>query len=178
MNYLKALLEHKVPLSPVGRIFRKSLFDPSILDLPPTIRRGEDYIMNVRLAIKSEKIRIIDRHVYDYIQYSDSCLHRFRNTWEYEKLFNSFLLRSITDHHLEEECKESIVHAHIHLLMGVLDDPNLNKKDAFYLQIEKEAFEIQITLKEKLLLNFVAFPFYIRKFIYKTLKKVYHLVDS
>ena len=42
------------------------------------------------------------------------------------------------------------------------------------LQIEKEAFEIQITLKEKLLLNFVAFPFYIRKFIYKTLKKVYH----
>ena len=43
-----------------------------------------------------------------------------------------------------------------------------------YLQIEKEAFEIQITLKEKLLLNFVAFPFYIRKFIYKTLKKVYH----
>ncbi len=174
VNYLKALLEHKVPLSPVGRIFRKSLFDPSILDLPPTIRRGEDYIMNVRLAIKSEKIRIIDRHVYDYIQYSDSCLHRFRNTWEYEKLFNSFLLRSITDHHLEEECKESIVHAHIHLLMGVLDDPNLNKKDAFYLQIEKEAFEIQITLKEKLLLNFVAFPFYIRKFIYKTLKNVYH----
>lgn len=165
VNYLKALLEHKVPLSPVGRIFRKSLFDPSILDLPPTIRRGEDYIMNVRLAIKSEKIRIIDRHVYDYIQYSDSCLHRFRNTWEYEKLFNSYL---------EEECKESIVHAHIHLLMGVLDDPNLNKKDAFYLQIEKEAFEIQITLKEKLLLNFVAFPFYIRKFIYKTLKKVYH----
>lgn len=118
VNYLKALLEHKVPLSPMGRIFRKSLFDPSILDLPPTIRRGEDYIMNVRLAIKSEKIRIIDRHVYDYIQYSDSCLHRFRNTWEYEKLFNSFLLRSITDHHLEEECKESIVHAHIHLLMG------------------------------------------------------------
>lgn len=49
--------------------------------------------------------------------------------------------------------------------MGVLDDPNLNKKDAFYLQIEKEAFEIQITLKEKLLLNFVAFPFYIRSHI-------------
>ena len=65
--------------------------------------------MNVRLAIKSEKIRIIDRHVYDYIQYSDSCLHRFRNTWEYEKLFNSFLLRSITDHHLEEECL-SLIH--------------------------------------------------------------------
>lgn len=59
VNYLKALLEHKVPLSPVGRIFRKSLFDPSILDLPPTIRRGEDYIMNVRLAIKSEKYGLL-----------------------------------------------------------------------------------------------------------------------
>ena len=34
--------------------------------------------------------------------------------------------------------------------MGVLDDPNLNKKDAFYLQIEKEAFEIQIENPENM----------------------------
>lgn len=45
---------------------------------------------------------------------------------------------------LEEECKESIVHAHIHLLMGVLDDPNLNKKDAFYLQIEKKLLKYKL----------------------------------
>lgn len=48
------------------------------------------------------------------------------------------------DHHLEEECKESIVHAHIHLLMGVLDDPNLNRKDAFYLQIKKKLLKYKL----------------------------------
>lgn len=48
-----------MPLSPV-RIFGRVCFDPSsILDLPPQFGADEDYIMNVRLAIKTRKYGLL-----------------------------------------------------------------------------------------------------------------------
>lgn len=59
VNYLKALLEHKVPLSPVGRIFRKSCLILLYWICHLQFCRGEDYIMNVRLAINPKKYGLL-----------------------------------------------------------------------------------------------------------------------
>lgn len=176
ISYLKALLEHKTSLSPWGKLFRRRLFDSSVFDIPRFIPKGEDFIMCVSLAIKAKYIRIIDKCVYHYVQYPGSCIHQFHNTWEYEKMFDRFLLKPIIDNHLEKECGASIVHTHIHYLKGVLDDPALNRLDPFFRQIRKEAANIRLTFKERLLLEFAAWPPVLRGSIYRILKRIYVLL--
>lgn len=95
-------------MSVCGKLYCRDLFDSSVLDLPKSIPYGEDYIMNVRLAVKVRKVRAIDKHVYNYVQHGNSCMHTFQNTWEYAKQMNKFLLQPINSHGLEETCKKSL----------------------------------------------------------------------
>ena len=48
IDFLKALLEGRTPLSVCGKLYRRSLFDSLVFDLPKSMPYGEDYIMNVR----------------------------------------------------------------------------------------------------------------------------------
>ncbi len=171
-DFIKKLLEHKIGTYPVGRLFKRSLFDHSTLDLPRNIRRGEDFIMNIRLAAKAKQIRVISNHVYNYIQYPDSSLHRFVNSWNYEKVFDKHLMESLQNAHLQHTCKESIIHAHIRSLLGGLTDPELSRQDSFFKQIKKEAKEVALSKKEKAILFLAGIPFPIRKRLYVILKKL------
>ena len=67
-QYLKALLKRKqLHSGPVAKLFKRSLFDDFTFDLPNTIKCGEDYIMNLRLANNSTKIKIVETIVYYYV---------------------------------------------------------------------------------------------------------------
>lgn len=177
IDFLKALLEGKTPLSVCGKLYRRDLFDSLVFDLPKSMPYGEDYIMNVRLAVKVQKVRAIDRHVYNYVQHENSCMHTFQNTWEYAKRMNDFLLQPIKAHGLEEVCKKSIFYAHIHMLLEVLidNDPGLFKKDPFFVEIKEYAKTIKLSLREWLVLKMVACPFRLRCFVIEVARKLSRL---
>ena len=174
IDFLKALLEGKTPLSVCGKLYCRDLFDSSVLDLPKSIPYGEDYIMNVRLAVKVRKVRAIDKHVYNYVQHGNSCMHTFQNTWEYAKQMNKFLLQPINSHGLEETCKKSLFYARIHMLLEVLNDndPGLSKEDPFFMEIKEYAKTINLSLREWLVLKMVACPFRLRYLIIETVRKL------
>jgi glycosyltransferase involved in cell wall biosynthesis len=177
IDFLKALLEGKTPLSVCGKLYRRDLFDSLVFDLPKSMPYGEDYIMNVRLAVKVQKVRAIDRHVYNYVQHKNSCMHTFQNTWEYAKKMNDFLLQPIKAHGLEEVCKKSIFYAHIHMLLEVLidNDPGLFKKDPFFVEIKEYAKTIKLSLREWMVLKMVACPFRLRCFVIEVARKLSRL---
>lgn len=177
IDFLKALLEGRTPLSVCGKLYRRSLFDSLVFDLPKSMPYGEDYIMNVRLAVKVQKVRAIDKHVYNYVQHGNSCMHTFQNTWEYAKRMNDYLLQPIRAYGLEETCKSSVFYAHIHMLLEVLidNDPGLSKKDPFFMEIKEYAETINLSLREWLVLKMVACPFRLRCFIIETARKLSRL---
>lgn len=177
IEFLKALLEGRTPLSVCGKLYRRDLFDSLVFDLPKSMPYGEDYIMNVRLAVKVQKVRAIDKHMYNYVQHGNSCMHTFQNTWEYAKSMNDFILHPIKTHGLEEVCKKSIFYARIHMLLEVLidNDPGLSKEDPFFIEIKEYAKTINVSLRECLILKIVACPFHLRCYIIDTARKVSQL---
>lgn len=177
IDFLKALLEGRIPLSVCGKLYRRGLFDSSVLDLPKSMPYGEDYIMNVRLAVKVRRVRAIDKHVYNYVQHGNSCMHTFQNTWKYAKQMNEYLLQPIKSHGLEEICMKSLFYARIHMLLEVLNDndPELSKKDSFFIEIKEYAKTINLSLREWLVLKMVACPFRLRYFIVEAARKLNRL---
>lgn len=86
----------KVYPGPCGRLFRRTLFDDTTFDIPRSIVKGEDMLMNIRLAFTTQKdIRIIPHKVYTYVPHDESCVHTFTPTCDYEHLFSQERLRSI-----------------------------------------------------------------------------------
>lgn len=76
-QYLKALLRRKqLHSGPVAKLFKRTLFDDLTFDLPNTIKCGEDFIMNLRLANNSTKIKIVETIVYDYVFREGSAVTR------------------------------------------------------------------------------------------------------
>lgn len=97
-GYLKMLFKGCFHGGPVARLFRRHLFNEKTLDIPRKIACGEDYIMNVRLALQASSVRVIPDDVYIYDYRDDSSLSlvpsnisSFRRLGEYEKsLYASF----------------------------------------------------------------------------------------
>ncbi len=67
VDYIRAMFNNSVHCGPCARLFSRRLFDESIFDISPKIVRGEDFLMNIRLAVKAKKIRLLDRIVYKYV---------------------------------------------------------------------------------------------------------------
>ena len=90
---------------------------------------------------------------------------------------NGYLLQPIRAYGLEEICKKSIFHAHIHMLLEVLidNDPGLSPKDPFLMEIKEYAKTINLSLREWLVLQMVACPFRLRCFIIETARKLSRL---
>lgn len=66
-QYIHKLVSCKIHSGPVARLFRKSLFNHEVFNLPREIRVGEDYIMNVRIANNVRYVYVTKSIVYEYI---------------------------------------------------------------------------------------------------------------
>lgn len=85
---------------PFAKLYRKCLFDKSIFDLPREINMGEDVIANVRVAFRNEKdVLLVDKCVYYYRQHSESCMHTFKGSPEYEEKFLSYVWSSVPENY-------------------------------------------------------------------------------
>lgn len=94
-SYRINCIKGKVFPGPVGKLFRKKLFDQNIFNLPKEIVRGEDMLMNVRIAFNCQgSILLISDKVYNYRHHADSCSAKFKTTWDYEGVFYNYLFSS------------------------------------------------------------------------------------
>lgn len=93
-EYRLGLLNRKISPAPWGKLFRKSLFDDFVFDIPREIAVGEDLLMNVRLAYKTEKqINVIHSDVYNI--YDGGATKQFVTTPDFESLWHQSIIASI-----------------------------------------------------------------------------------
>lgn len=97
-EYRTKLLNRKVSSAPWGKLFRRSLFNDYVFDIPREITVGEDLLMNIRLAYNTNKqLNIIHRDIYNYSIYNGSTVNRFSGNPHFESLWHKLIMASIPD---------------------------------------------------------------------------------
>lgn len=95
-EYRKKMISDSIPSYACGKLFRKKLFKENTLNIPREIVKGEDKLMNIRLAFATEKpVKFVGKNVYIYNRVATSISHTFISTPEYEVIYHNFLLESI-----------------------------------------------------------------------------------
>lgn len=101
-QYINALLLGKCFSGPVGKLFRRNIFDDRIFDIPQDITNNEDLIMNLRLA---ENIRSIAAYpeliVYDYHSNAGSASKRIMPIETWDKVFDCIAASAGESHRKE-----------------------------------------------------------------------------
>lgn len=67
-RYLEMQYARELSASPCAKMFRRSLFDEETLSFPRHINRGEDYLMNLMLAINNQKDVYLYKHQVYYVR--------------------------------------------------------------------------------------------------------------
>lgn len=153
IDYIGLQLENKLYHAPWGKIIRRDCFNDDIFTTPRDIFRGEDLIMNIKLGLNIEDIKIVNTIVYHYMIRASSCMQSRKPTLEYEKMFDRFLMQILKRNKLEIKLKKSILSQRIDALTGLLTEKiYLDKNDTFvkmiYSQLKISSFDMrQILLK-------------------------------
>lgn len=94
---------------PYAKLFRRTLFDNEVFNIPREIRVGEDAIMNIRIAYKVDgKIYQTGNPIYSIRNNATSVTHTFLPSPETVMMFGKFLLASFPPEDL-----------HIHVKAGL-----------------------------------------------------------
>ncbi len=140
---------------PVAKLFRRSLFDSNTFDLPREIVRGEDQIMNVRLAFAARTSpKIVNKQVYHYRRNENGVMVSSMHTIEHAELFHKHLLLSIPPHEIDDYRKSIVDNKFISLRNIINDKPSDRswRRSVFYSQLKKDiqAINYKPSLKEKM----------------------------
>lgn len=85
-----AICGHDYPTSPWAKLYRHSLFDADVFQIPRSLTVGEDMIMNIRLAMRMQRpARFCYANVYCYRRNAVSLSHGHKGSLDYESLFYS-----------------------------------------------------------------------------------------
>lgn len=85
-----------IPCALWARLVSRRLFGEETMDIPRAIFKGEDMLVNIRLAFACRtNVRLLSKKVYNYLIHSESVIHTFRNTLEYEILYDKYRKKSI-----------------------------------------------------------------------------------
>lgn len=95
LEYVKALINHQIPLRLCGHMYRRSILEPSFFATPREIRMGEDMLSNLMIA---QNVRLFKSIKYSQYHIDGSNMNSvsrgFVRSTAYEKKFD-FLLISI-----------------------------------------------------------------------------------
>lgn len=83
--FLQRLVGHRIMPSLWSKIYRRELFDESLCHYPMPM--GQDLLLNMQLACRVSRVRIIDYTGYNYLQRAGSSIHRNKLTFDYCKRF-------------------------------------------------------------------------------------------
>ena len=87
---------HRIHRGPCAKLFRHSIFDETLFDLPRELRIGEDAVMNIRLAYKVQgRIYSTAQEVYEYRYNENSVFNTYVAEPEMEALLQTLRLASI-----------------------------------------------------------------------------------
>lgn len=92
----KCINGQKIPIATWAHLYRRNLFNKEVFNLPREINKGEDMIMNIRLAFQAQhKIKIIPQIVYHYMYNPNSVMQKFQPSLDYEELFQIHVRESL-----------------------------------------------------------------------------------
>ena len=138
-----------LPAAPWGKLIRRNLFatHPTILELPREIVKGEDMLMNIRLAFATDKpARVIPAQVYLYRNNDESVVHTFRPTAAYEEMYDRFRTDSIPLD-LRESYFKMCLRSRLTGYMGCLIAGDVDaRKSAFRQRILEDVVQSGLTL--------------------------------
>lgn len=173
-QYIKLLLGRtKLKIhGPCAKIIKKSLFNETIFMIPEEIKRGEDFIMNLKLAINSKSITYIPKSIYLYRQHPNSSIHRFQTNWKHEKLFLKYLLQPIYNQRLEKEFQNEITLRKLLSVGEAYKDYTLTNEDLYFINIKNEIKKQHLQLLERIIIHLINYPPQIRYFLFKIARKI------
>ena len=97
------------PPAPWAKLFERSLFTAETFNIPREITKGEDMLMNIRLAFQNQKsVRLLDEVVYNYVPLPSGCMSNFLESQGYEANYHFFLLASIPTEKQKDFVQEMI----------------------------------------------------------------------
>jgi len=83
-KYLEKQYARELSAGPWAKLFKKRLFDENTLSFPMNINRGEDYLMNLKLAINNQKDVYVYKHqIYYFRDNTASTRHTHPFTLDY-----------------------------------------------------------------------------------------------
>ncbi|MFV0582570.1 MAG: glycosyltransferase family 2 protein [Parabacteroides gordonii] len=93
ISYLKKVLSGQYGWELWAKIYRKNIFY-SPITVPSDIRIGEDAAIFIQLVCKAKYIRIINKPLYNYIQYSNSASHIQSTKYAEETLKSAYFINN------------------------------------------------------------------------------------
>ena len=108
MNSLHAFRQQSItggnwPISVWGKLYRKSLFEDAVFDVPREYYKGEDMLLNIKVAFRINCLpHFVNADVYTYRLRQDSITHTSSASLDYEALFDKYRIVSIPKPFLSE----------------------------------------------------------------------------
>lgn len=147
----------KIHSGPVCKLYRRSLFEARVFDIPQQIIMGEDFIMNIRLAFNTSKPpKFVNRKVYNYRWNANSIMHSHFHTISHSERFLGCVIESIPynerDHYLK--CINFVRWKSLALVIYDRPSDISWKNSSFYLDIKNDIknHRMKLTIKQKLAL--------------------------
>lgn len=93
-----AVLQGAIPPSIGGKLYRRSVLNPSMLDVPRNITNGEDALMNIAYCFAMTKPpKFIYACIYNYIRQPFSLSHTTKRNIDYEYAYDALRLKVIPE---------------------------------------------------------------------------------
>ncbi|OUP29921.1 glycosyltransferase [Bacteroides sp. An19] len=122
-----AILGKVIPCSPWARLIRRTLFSVDTFDIPKSIIRGEDMIMNIKLAFANNKpVRLVNAKIYNYHKNNGSIIQSFKPNLRYEETFAKYKLLAIPSKEYPKYKKEYVL-SKIDAVIEIIDKTCSNK---------------------------------------------------
>lgn len=96
---------------PCAKLFKREYLTSDVFDIPASITRGEDLIMNIRYAFKiSHAPSMVNKRIYNYIRRSDSTSFTALSSASFEgdNVYYQQILKSIPQENLNEHLDDLI----------------------------------------------------------------------
>ena len=99
MEYVAALLRREIDIVLWAKLYRREILVEDVFDISPDMKFAEDYIMNIKIGFKVEKVSCIQDLVYQYEECRENSItSTFRLSTSYVQEICSYILREIDMH--------------------------------------------------------------------------------
>ena len=151
-NIINDLLSNKIDAHPSAKLWRRKLFRSDCLDAPPSIKLGEDLLMNLKLAVQVTKGIIVYKQICIYVCHEGQTTKEIKHNLKYEILFNKYLNEAIDP----IKYQKGITKYELYRLRNItrLYDEDYNPKDSFVMDTCKKALRYKLSLEDYVFIIF------------------------